>query len=151
MAPDGNYYALNLDGAKEIADLIYNSRKSHPFFNSSDFWRFVNNPTPNDSNPLITPLYFSPSFPSITPDSPSDTPKTLNVLDRGREEIFRRAYNYLDTKSGAFRFYGIGRALAKNGSVSSQVAIEALIELKASQDSSGNPILTPVVVWKKTL
>jgi hypothetical protein len=147
----GNHYSLSLDGAKKIAENIVKKRETEgPFFHSSDFWRLgeVFNSAAN----------FSPAFPTIASDRPK-VAKPMNVLDRGREEIFRRAYNFLETKSGAFRFYGVGRSLAKNGSITSQVAIEALVELKVNVDSSGepirdsngNPTLTPSVIWKKKL
>jgi hypothetical protein len=146
-ATEAGTYALSLSGAQKIAERIIDERQNTlPFFKSSDFWRFADT--------LTDPTNFEPNFPKISPEfpkSPSPPPDTLNVLDRGREEIFRRSYNYLETKSAAFRFYGIGRGLAKNGSVSSQVAIEALVELRASVDAAGNPFLKPVVVWKKTL
>jgi len=138
---DGNIsYSLSLSGAGNVTQAIIDNR---PYYNAADFRKFT--------IALTTASNFQPSFPTVVPSFPTGTPPTLDVLDRGREEIFRRAYNYMETKSAAFRFYGIGRTLAKNGTVSSQVAIEALVELKASVDSDGNPILRPVVVWKKTL
>ncbi len=139
-APGGSPYSLSVAGAERIANKIITGR---PYYNASDFGRF--------SDEFTTAANYSPPFPTTQPTSPAGTPATLDVMDRGREEVFRRAFNYLETKSGAFRFYGIGRVLNRNGTVASQVAIEALVELKGSVDAGGNPVLNPVVVWKKIL
>ena len=84
--------------------------------------------------------------PNLQTNSLSGAP---NILDRGREEIFRRAYNNIETKSGAFRYYGLGRALSPSGQVQAQAALEALIELRATNNSAGQRILRPVVVQRK--
>jgi hypothetical protein len=136
----GNPYALSLDGSKNIAEKI---RDIRPYYSASDMWRFMESFTEGPN--------FNGTFPEISPTLPPDTPPTLDTLDRGREEIFRRAYNYMETKSAAFRFYGIGRALNKNGTIASQVVLEAQVELRADKDADGKPILRPVVVWKKNL
>jgi Tfp pilus assembly protein PilX len=133
-------YFLSQSGAINIATQIFNNR---PYFSASEMYRFT--------DALVKPTNFTPVFPSVAPTLPTGTDATLNVVDRGREEVFRRAYNYMETKSAAFRFYGIGRALSFSGQVVAQAAIEVLVELRATTDATGNRILKPVVISQRKL
>lgn len=136
----GKTYGISLKGANEIAKGIVAKR---PYFSISEVWRFADT--------LINPQNYEPVFPKINPEIPPGSSETLDVLDRGREDIFRRAYNYINTKSGAFKFYGIGRALTSKGKITSEVAIEAQIEVKVKTDKDGKQTLHPMIVWQKKL
>jgi Tfp pilus assembly protein PilE len=124
---------LSLEGARNVARAVIDNR---PYFAASDYHKFT--------EALQLDENFEPAV-TTKPDG------SLQMLDRGREEIFRRAYNYLDTKSGAFKFYGLGRALALDGKVVSEAALEAQVELRAEADEDGNVRLRPVVTQKKFL
>jgi hypothetical protein len=94
---------------------------------------------------------YSPNVAGV-PASDGNPTLTPNMHDRAREELFRRAYNSLDTKSGAFRFYGIGRALSPTGAVDSTAALEAWVELQAATNATtGEVFLRPVVTQRKFL
>lgn len=127
---------ISLAGASNIATNIIAGR---PYYSASDMHRFMRS--------LVVATNFSPTFPT----NGFATNSALNILDRGREEMFRRAYDSLDAKSGAFRFYGVGRALSPQGEVQSQVGLEALVELRSTTNSAGQPVLRPVVTQRKFL
>jgi hypothetical protein len=122
---------LSLEGARNVARSVIANR---PYFAASDYHKFTGALHLNEN--------FEPAV-GMKPDG------SLRMLDRGREEIFRRSYNFMDTKSGAFKFYGVGRALAPDGKVVSEAALEAQVELRAEADAEGNVRLRPVVTQKK--
>jgi len=124
---------LSLDGARNVARAVIDNR---PYFSASDYHKFTAALQINEN--------FEPAV-GTKPDG------SLRMLDRGREEIFRRAYNFMDTKSGAFKFYGVGRALAPDGKIVSEAALEAQVELRAEADEDGNVRLRPVVTQRKFL
>jgi hypothetical protein len=130
-----NGNTISLSGATNIATSIVAGR---PYYSASDMHRFM--------DALVNGANFDPPIPN-SPIAAS----SLNVLDRGREEIFRRAYDSLDTKSGAFRFYGVGRALSPTGEVLSEAGLEAWIELRSTTNTAGEPFLRPVVTQRKFL
>jgi Tfp pilus assembly protein PilX len=127
---------ISLTGATNIATNIIAGR---PYYTDSDMHRFM--------HALIDPGNYSPALPTNNPASTS----VVNMLDRGREEVFRRAYDSLSTKSGAFRFYGVGRSLSPGGQIQSQVVLDAVVELRATNDASGKPTLRAIVTQRKFL
>jgi hypothetical protein len=135
---------ISLAGATNIANAVITNR---PYYSASDMQRFLNELANKRTN-------FSPAIAAAAGMSFSPTP---NMHDRAREELFRRAYNSLDTKSGAFRFYGVGRALGPSqnpalpGQVLSTVVLEAWVELRAATNSTGQVFLRPVIVQTKFL
>lgn len=126
---------ISLEGANNIADAVVNGR---PYYSASDMHRFLDELANKRAN-------YSPEIAGI---ANSTTP---NMHDRAREELFRRAYNSLDTKSGAFRYYGLGRALDPAGNILSTVVLEAWVELRAATGNGGNVYLRPVVTQRKFL
>jgi hypothetical protein len=122
---------LSLEGAQAVAKEVAAHR---PYLAPSDLVRFVPALAKADN--------YSPKF------STNSVTGAPNILDRGREEIFERAYNFMDTSSGAFRFYGIGRLLDAQGRVVSQAKLEAQVELRAVEVKPGESVLRPVVTWK---
>ncbi len=124
---------VTLGGATNIATNIVAGR---PYYSASEMHRFMDQ--------LVAPTNFAPAL-------AANRAGFADILDRGREEIFRRAYNTLDTKSGAFRFYGIGRILNASGKIESQAALEAIVELRGTTNSTGKPVLKPVVAQKRFL
>ncbi len=133
LASGASIPAISAAGATNIATNIVAGR---PYYSASEMHRFAAQ--------LVAPTNFAPNLTTNWAGYP-------NVLDRGREEIFRRAYNTLDTKSGAFRFYGIGRVVNASGKTQSQAALEAVVEMRGTTNSAGQPALKPVVIRKKFL
>jgi hypothetical protein len=129
---------ISLMGATNVATNIIANR---PYYSASDMHRFLNELANNRAN-------YSPPIAGV-PALGSGTP---NMHDRAREELFRRAYNSLDTKSGAFRFYGVGRSLSPSGMVDSTAVLEAWVELRAATNNiTGQVFLQPVVTQRKFL
>jgi hypothetical protein len=130
---------ISLAGATNIATAIVTNR---PYYSASDMHRFLNELANKRTN-------YSPAIAGVGGSSFVPTP---NMHDRGREELFRRAYNSLDTKSGAFRYYGVGRALDPSGKVLSTAALEAWVELRAATNATtGQVFLQPIVTQRKFL
>jgi len=129
---------LSLEGARRVARAVIENR---PYFTSADYHKFT--------VALNTGGNFEPAI-GVKPNN-TETMPSLSMLDRGREEIFRRAYNFLDTKSGAFKFYGVGRALTPDGRIVSEAALEAQVELRAEAAAGGRVRLRPVVTRQKFL
>ncbi len=130
---------ISLAGATNIATAIATNR---PYFSASDMHRFLNELASKRTN-------YSPAIPGVGGSSFVPTP---NMHDRAREELFRRAYNSLDTKSGAFRYYGVGRALDPTGNALSSAVLEAWVELRATTNTTtGEVFLRPVVTQRKFL
>lgn len=107
---DGKYPILSKEGSDLLAQEII---KNRPYYTASDFHRFVTE--------FVNPDNFEP-------DQTADANGVIKIMERGREEIFRRAYNFMETKSGAFKVYCIGRVLSSNGKVLSEQALEAQVE-----------------------
>jgi len=132
---------VSLAGATNIATNIVANR---PYYSASDMHLFLNALANTRTN-------FTPPIPRVPALGGEDVP-TPNMHDRAREELFRRAYNSLETKSGAFRFYGVGRSLSPSGDVVSTAVLEAWVELRAATNSvTGAVFLQPVIVQRKFL
>jgi len=138
---------ISLAGATNVATNIVANR---PYYSASDMHRFLNELANKRTN-------YSPAIAGV-PALGGNLAPTPNMHDRAREELFRRAYNSLDTKSGAFRFYGIGRAIGPStdptvpGPVLSTAVLEAWVELRATTNTTtGEVFLRPVVTQRKFL
>jgi type II secretory pathway component PulK len=131
---------ISLEGATNIATNIVANR---PYYSASDMHLFLNELANTRSN-------FTPSIAGVLALDGEETP-TPNMHDRAREELFRRAYNSLDIKSGALRYYGVGRTLDQAGNVLSTAVLEAWVELRAATNNAGRVYLRPVVTQRKFL
>ena len=128
---------ISLAGATNIATAIVTNR---PYYSASDMHRFLSELANKRTN-------YSPAIAGVG----AFQGPVPNMHDRAREELFRRAFNSLDTKSGAFRYYGIGQALDQSGKVISSVALEAWVELRAVTNKTGQVSLQPMVTQRKFL
>lgn len=127
---------ISLAGATNIATNIVANR---PYFAASDMHRFLNELASVRTN-------YAPAIAGVG----AFQGPIPNMHDRAREELFRRAYGSLETKSGAFRYYGIGRSLSPAGAVESSVLLEAWVELKMATNAiTGQVLLQPVVTQRK--
>jgi hypothetical protein len=124
---------VTIEGAMKLADAVISNR---PFYNATDLQTIIGS---FDDFTL-----FEPSYGALIGSE-------WRIMDRGREELFRRCYDIFSFSSSALRVVVVGRVNGRNGVLLSKALLEALIEFRVVWGEATGYQLKPFIVYQKHL